>query len=183
MNFFAIASYVIFSITLINHWLEKFLLYQEANYGYLWRKFFSVTCQSQFDQHDVYQKYTNSVITVLTFFGLNAILHSFEINVLLFTFVMCILNVICFVIHSLYICLLPYHISQDYSGVAFGYNMLMWIYLNYVYFLTPSHSIYFTYFVILTIPHLFRACFNLVDQHYIGDSVVIKTLEIYLNYF
>lgn len=183
MNFFAVTGYVVFCMSVVNVWLEKFVLYNLANTGYLWRKFFSVTNTAQYDTHQAYKTYANGVIGVLGVFGLNAILHSFELNILPLTLVMYGLNLICFAVHCLYTIFLPFHINQDYEGLALGYNFVMWLYLNYVYFLTSGNSMYFTYFVILTIPQLFRAYFGLYNYHYYGDNVLIKTLDVYLNYF
>lgn len=184
MNFFAVTSYVVFCLTLINTWLEKFLEYNLSKCGYLWYKFFKVTHSSQFDAHQAFKTYTNGVIFFLGAFGVNAILHSFEIQVLPLTIVTFALNILCFFLHCGYVACLPFHISQDYTSVLqLGYNFVMWMYLNYVYFFTPSYVMYFKYFIIMSIPYLFRAYFNLVDYHYNGSNTIIKTLDIYLNYF
>jgi hypothetical protein len=185
MNFFAVTGYVVFCTTLINNWLEKFVRHNLSTTGYLWNKIFSVTRTVQFDATASYTAYSNGVIFFVTAFGLNAIIHSIQYRVLPVTLVMYTLNVLCFVLHCGYSSLLPFHIVQDYpaGGLQLIYNFIMWMYLNYVYFFEPSYEMYLKYFIVVTIPYLFRAYYGLLDYHYNGHNMLVKTLDIYLNYF
>lgn len=184
MNFFAVTGYVVFCITLIDTWLVKFLNYNLTGCGYMWNKVYNITQSSHFDAYHIFKTYTNGVIFFLSVFGFNAILHSFDIQLLPLTVVMYILNIVCFCLHCGYSAMLPFHITQDHTGLLqLTYNFIMLLYLNYVYFFTSSNTMYFKYFVIITIPYLFRAYFNLIDYHYNETNMLIQTLDIYLNYF
>lgn len=184
MNFFAVSGYVIFSLSIINIWKEKFILHNLEKYeNYLFEKISHLVNATSCDINQLSKNYANSLMFFVGTFGLNAVLHSIKLYMFPLKIIMYSLNVLCFFLHCSYMMILPLHIMQDYNGLHLKYNFFILLCLNCVYFLTPSDVTYFEYFVIITVPYFVKSYFKLYNYHYEGNNAFLKTVDFYLNYF
>jgi len=184
MNFYFEVLYVAFGLMVTNLWLDDFIAYnlQHHTNSYLWNKIVDTVMASNYEIINAYDAYRNGVTGYLILFGLNATLHSLRYTVLSLTLLRYTLNVMCFFAHICYSMYMPIHIMQDYTSLQLFYNFIMLWYLNYVYFFC-GNELYFTYFVILSIPYITKYILKLYNYHYDGNNHVLKTVDFYLNYF
>lgn len=164
MELFAKVAFVVFSLTTVNTWLEKFVKYNSITFS-----------------NTKLALYKNDVIYFLSLVGINVILQLLQPKSLPIIFLTHLVNFVCFFVNIQYIFYLLIYIVKEYEGLKFSYNIIMWFCLNYIYFFT--RNTHFQYYCIIVIPFLFRAFCNIMTYHYDGNNPIIKILDIYLNYF